>query len=117
MLVNDMVTKVKQHSEMTEESEHKGKKAKNQLASWDTFSEWSNFAAIITKLNELLLDEDPLLAERMGIIQGPRNENTKFGVGTLENDDEEEGLELQIQMYVEKFTKEQDERVALKLQE
>ena len=45
------------------------------------------------------------------------NETTKFGDKIMGGDDDEQGLELQIQEHVEKFTKEQDARVALKMQE
>ena len=69
LLVNDMVTQVKSHNN-TEESEPKPKpkRGKKQTTAWDTFSEWANFAEIIKKLNGLLLDEDPILAQRMGIV-------------------------------------------------
>ena len=52
---------------------------------------------VVTRLNELLLDEDPILAKRMGIVPSELNETTKFGVGTMGGDDDEQGLELQIQ--------------------
>ena len=53
----------------------------------------------------------------MGIVPSELNETTKFGVGTMGQDEDEDGLELQIQQLVEKFTKAQDEKVALKMQE
>ena len=108
-----MVTQIKE----AEARERAGSRRKGQDARWDTFSEWTNFQAVVTKLNELLLDEDPVLAQKMGVVPSELNENTDFGVGTMEADSEEKGLEAQIQMYCEKFTKEQDERVGLKLQE
>ena len=57
---------------------------KNQLSSWDTFSEWGNFDKVTKRLTQLLLDEDPELARKMGVVPHENNELTNFNVGTLE---------------------------------
>ena len=42
---------------------------------------------------------------------------TQFGVGTMGQEEEDDGLEGQIQQYVEKFTRIQDEKIAMKMSE
>ena len=45
----------------------------------------------MTKLNEILLDDNPDLARKMGIIPSEQNEMTQFGVGTMGQEEEEDG--------------------------
>ena len=80
MIVNNMVAKIKQDNE-----EKKAiAKAKNKPeAQFDTFDEWGNFTALVTKLNEILLDDNPDLARKMGLVPSEQNEMTQFGVGTM----------------------------------
>ena len=89
LLVNDMMETVLQKKGLRPKTKSK----KNQLSNWDTFNEWGNFDLITKKLTAFLLSEDPELARKMGVITHEDNDLTNFNVGTLDQDDEEEGLE------------------------
>ena len=80
LLVNDMMETVLQMRGLRPSTKSK----KNQLSSWDTFSEWGNFDKVTKRLTQLLLDEDPELARKMGVVTSDDNELTNFNVGTLE---------------------------------
>ena len=64
LLVNDMMETVLQKKGLRPKTKTK----KNQLSNWDTFNEWGNFDLITKKLTALLLDEEPELARKMGVI-------------------------------------------------
>ena len=59
----------------------------------DTFSQWKNFDDIITKLNDMLADEDPELAKKMGVIKSDEPEESTAREKTGDEKDEENDLE------------------------
>ena len=64
---------------------------------------------------DLLIREDPIEAKRLGLI-GVHNSTNIFGQAQIEQEEEEDnGLESQVQSIVEKFNRELEERTSKRI--
>ena len=64
----------------------------------------------------MLIKEDPVEAKKLGILPGNVDISHHTGAGKIE-DDQDQGLEAQVNSIVEKFTKEHEERITVRLNE
>ena len=82
----------------------------------DTFNDHKYFADINHELNNLLKEEDPELAQKMGIIKAEDDKSSTFSERQKGEDGEDQNnLEGQIKEIVDKFTEQLDKELKQKL--
>ena len=91
------------HLDRMERAREKMKKKKVA----DNYDIQVNFEQMQEELFDLLIKEDPEEAKRMGILSGQIQSDDEYGVKMLDKQEEEDnGLETQVQQIVDKFTNE-----------
>ena len=112
LLVNGMINEFN-CAEMVERQQQTEKDALR-----DTFNDHKYFADINHELNNLLKEEDPELAQKMGIIKAEDDKSSTFSERQKGEDGEDQNnLEGQIKEIVDKFTEQLDKELKQKLQD
>ena len=62
-----------------------------------------DFMELQEQLNQLIIDHDPEEAKKLGLLTGYQSKQSDMGVGTVKQDEEEQGLEAQVTVLVQKL--------------